>query len=224
MGGYRCHAWGRIAQTGKHTMKSPVSTAIAIAAGVIVLLGYFVPNPYLTPIRSTLIDWAVIVSSIAGLIAIINLVRINWNKLSSTNNRDYYSVILLVGFFLTLLAGLFLTPSNIGFQNIVTYIQVPVEASLMGVLAITLIYASIRLFKRRKGWMAVVFMISAVIFLVILSGILSFAGEVPLLKNLLAAINMLPIAGARGILLGIALGSLTTGLRVLLAADRPYAG
>jgi len=205
-------------------MKSPVSTAIAIAAGVIVLLGYFVPNPYLTPIRSTLIDWAVIISGIAGLIAIINLVRINWNKLSSTNNRDYYSAILLVGFFLTLLAGLILTPGNIGFQNIVTYIQVPVEASLMGVLAITLIYASIRLFKRRKGWMAVVFMISAVIFLVILSGVLSFAGQVPLLKNLLAAINMLPIAGARGILLGIALGSLTTGLRVLLAADRPYAG
>jgi len=28
--------------------------------------------------------------------------------------------------------------------------------------------------------------------------------------------------GARGILLGVALGSIVTGLRVLLAVDRPY--
>lgn len=224
MGRYHYFNRGCIIKTGGHPMRSPISTAIAIASGMVVLLGYFVPIPYLAPIRSTLIDWAVIISGIAGLIAIINLVRINWKKLSSTTNRDYYSAILLVGFFLTLLAGLALTPSDQGFQNVVTYIQVPVEASLMGVLAITLIYAGVRLFKRRKGWMAVVFMASAVVFLIILSGILSIGGQVPVLKNLLAAINMLPIAGARGILLGVALGSLTTGLRVLLAADRPYAG
>lgn len=205
-------------------MRSPISTAIAIAAGVVVLIGYFIPTTYLTPIRSTLIDWAVIVSGIAGLIAIINLLRINWKKLSSTQNRDYYSAILLVGYFLTLLAGLILGPADIGFLNVVTYIQVPIEASLMGVLAVTLTYAGFRLFRRRKGWMAVVFMVSAVVFLIILSGILSIGGQIPLLKDLLAAVNMLPMAGARGILLGIALGSLTTGLRVLLAADRPYMG
>ena len=34
----------------------------------------------------------------------------------------------------------------------------------------------------------------------------------------------LPVAGARGILLGIALGSLTAGLRILMGADRPYSG
>jgi len=31
-------------------------------------------------------------------------------------------------------------------------------------------------------------------------------------------------AGARGILLGMALGTLTTGLRILFGADRPYGG
>jgi len=30
--------------------------------------------------------------------------------------------------------------------------------------------------------------------------------------------------GARGILLGVALGTLTTGLRILFGADRPYGG
>jgi hypothetical protein len=40
----------------------------------------------------------------------------------------------------------------------------------------------------------------------------------------LAAIRLLPVAGGRGILLGIALGSLMAGLRILFGADRPYSG
>lgn len=205
-------------------MRAPFSTAIAIAAGVIVLLGYFIPTPILTTLRSTFIEWAVIVVGIAGLIAILNLVRIHWKKLTSSRSHDYFSLVLLAGFLLTLGAGLILTPSDTGFQRTVTHIQVPIEASLMGVLVITLTVASIRLFQRRKGWMGVIFAISTVVFLVLASGLLAIGDQVPLLKDLLAAVNMLPIAGARGILLGIALGSLTTGLRVLLAADRPYSG
>ena len=205
-------------------MRAPFATAIAISAGFIVLLGYFIPSPTLIPIRSTLIDWAVILAGIAGLIAIFHLIQVHWKKLSSSRSRDYYSLVTLAGFFLTLIAGLILKPSDPGFLKVITSIQVPIEASLMGVLVISLTYASIRLFQRRKGWMALVFIISSVIFLILTSGLLSITDQAPLLKDLLSALNTLPIAGARGILLGIALGSLTTGLRILLAADRPYSG
>jgi hypothetical protein len=166
----------------------------------------------------------VIVAGIAGLIAIIHLIKVHWKKLTAPRNQDYYSLITLIAFFFTLVAGLLLSPGDARFQKVVTSIQVPIEASLMGVLAISLTYASIRLFRRRKGWMAVIFAISAVVFLILTSGILSIADQVPILKDILSALNMLPVAGARGILLGIALGSLTTGLRILLAADRPYSG
>jgi hypothetical protein len=36
--------------------------------------------------------------------------------------------------------------------------------------------------------------------------------------------QVLAAAGARGILLGVALGTLTTGLRILFGVDRPYGG
>jgi hypothetical protein len=36
--------------------------------------------------------------------------------------------------------------------------------------------------------------------------------------------QVLALGGARGILIGVALGTLTTGLRVLFGADRPYGG
>jgi hypothetical protein len=67
-------------------------------------------------------------------------------------------------------------------------------------------------------------MISALFFLLLGSGLLAPLREVIFLGSILDLAARLPIAGGRGILIGIALGSLTAGLRVLLGADRPYSG
>jgi cytochrome bd-type quinol oxidase subunit 2 len=170
------------------------------------------------------LDWAVTVAGVATLIGIINLVITHWRRVTETDNRDLYSALLILSFLLTIAAGLVFTPSNAQFQHVVTSIQVPVEASLMAVLAISLAYASLRLFQKRRGLVAVVFVISAFLFLLVNSGFLASGSDSPILKSILAAISQLPVAGARGILLGIALGSLATGLRILMGTDRPYSG
>lgn len=205
-------------------MRAPVSTAIAIATGLLVLLGAFLPVSVLLPVRQILLSWTIPVAATAGLIAILNLLSVHWRKLNSARERDYYSIILLLAFAGTFIAGLLLGPTDPNFQKVVTYIQFPVEASLMGVLTATLTYASIRLFQRKRGWLAVLFTASTLLFLILLSGFLNIPENIPFVKDLLAALNTLPIAGARGILLGIALGSITTGLRILIGADRPYSG
>ena len=209
-------------------MRSPVSTAIAMAVGLLVLIGYLLPIGIVGQLRTIILDWAITLAGIAGLVAIFNLAAVHWRKIGDKRNRDYYSVFLILAFWATFLAGVAAkvwgVPSQHDFQRVVTAIQMPIEASLMGVLAISLAYASFRLFQRRKGLMAVIFVISALVFLIILSGLLSFGGSVPVLGSLINLLNLLPVAGARGILLGIALGSLTTGLRILMGTDRPYSG
>lgn len=205
-------------------MRNPIATAIAIAVGLIILIGYFIPLGVLTYIRTYLLDWAIGLAGVASLVAIINLVMVHMRKIRNKREPDRYSIFLIIAFVATFVTGLVLGPASKTFQNIITSIQIPIEASLMAVLAISLTYASLRLFKRRKGWMAFLFVISTVIFLIIGSGFLSIGSQVPLLREILGAINTLPIAGARGILLGVALGGLTTGLRILMGADRPYSG
>ncbi len=205
-------------------MKSLFAVAVAVGVGLIILLGYFLPIPFLKNSGSILLDWAVILSSMALLVAIINLFFVHIRRLAVPRRRDYYSIFLLIGFVITLMAGLIYGSTDPGYQKVVTNIQMPVEASLMAVLALSLAYASIRLFQRRKGTLAVIFAISVVVFLILFSGLLSLGGSLPIIRNITAFLQRLPIAGARGILLGIALGSLTTGLRVLLTADRPYSG
>lgn len=215
-------------------MRSPVAAAIAIGLGLVVLLGYFFPADSVPPtlsflitLRTLIIDWATTLAAFATLVAIVGLLFAHWRKLRARRNPDHYSVFTLVGFLGALLFGVFaytVSGDVQGYQSIINALQIPVEASLMAVLAVTLTVAVLRLFQRRTGLMAVVFAASVLVFLLLNSGILASLDTVDPIVVLLAGLQILPVAGARGILLGIALGSILAGLRILLGVERPYSG
>lgn len=100
----------------------------------------------------------------------------------------------------------------------------PIEASLLGILAITLIYALTRLLRRRFDLLSIIFLLSAFFFL--LANAPMLWGGIPFVSDFLAPWiqDIFVTAGTRGLLLGIALGALLTGLRILLTIDRPYGG
>lgn len=207
-------------------MKSPVSTVVAILVGLVILAAYFIPFPLLQNIQANLLDWAVTLAGIAALVAIFQLVfRVHLKRLlNSSTPGNFSSVVVILGFLLTFLLGLVLGPANAQFQKFIQSVQVPIEASLMALLVVTLVFASMRLVQRRKSWMGWLFLFSTLVFLVLYSGILDSLAPSPIITQLVSALQRLPIAGARGLLLGIALGSLTAGLRILLGSDRPYSG
>jgi hypothetical protein len=211
-------------------MRAPVAVAVAMAIGLIILLGYFLPFElfpslaFIKDIQVLFLGWAAILAGVAALIAILNLASVHWHKLRAKKNRDWYSFFLLLAFLITLGAGLAYGPTDRGFQRVVTSIQSPIETSLLAVLVITLSYASMRLIQRRKGWMALIFIASAIVFLILDSATVSFLRTIPVVGGIVYLVEGLPQAGARGILLGIGLGSLATGIRILMGADRPYSG
>lgn len=206
-------------------MRSPLIAIISFIVGAVILVGYFIPSSGLAAIRTPMLDWAVTLAGVAGLVAIIHLIfGVHWRRLRAPNTDRTFSMVVIVAFILTLGAGIYFGPTHSGYQKVVTAIQMPIEASLMAVLAITLAFASLKLLQRQRNWMGFFFFISVIVFLLINSGILSFASNIPALKELLSGINQVPIAGARGILIGVALGSLLTGIRILIGSDRPYNG
>jgi hypothetical protein len=213
-------------------MRAPVAAGVAIAFGLLVLAGYLVPAglpgfELLNDIRSVLVGWAVILAGVAALVGILNLFQTHLSRLTAKKNPDYFSLVVVLAFLATLALGIYerlFSPETPQFQELVLKIQVPIETALMGMLAVTLTFASVRLFQRRKGLLAGVFMVSALFFLLLGSGLLSPLRDVAVLGLLLDLAAKLPVAGGRGILIGVALGSLTAGLRVLLGADRPYSG
>ena len=200
---------------------APVAAGVAIIAGIIVLAGYFFDVPVLVSLRQTLLHWAVILASVALLVGLVNLIQVHWQRTSSSAPNASYSAILLVSLFLTLgVAGVF-GPTGTWSMWIFNYIQVPVESSLMALLVILLIYASVRVLNRRITLFAVVFIGTA---LLVLVGTASIPGiDFPWFGQLRGWIERVPaMAGARGILFGVALGTIATGLRVIMGVDRPY--
>lgn len=206
-------------------MRSPLIPILCFLTGLLVLAGYFFPASAIGMIRTPMLDWAVTLSAVAGLIAIVNLVfGWHWKRLRDPSKDRFFSVIVILSFLLTFAAGIFLGPTHAGYQKVVTAIQMPIEASLMAVLAVTLAYSSLRLLQRQHNWMGVIFFITVIVFLLINSGIFSFLSNVPVAQDLVSGVSQVPVAGSRGILIGVALGSLLTGIRIWLGSDRPYNG
>jgi hypothetical protein len=206
-------------------IKSPISTAIAIALGIVVLLGYFFTQPVLLDIRLVLVQWAVVLAGFAVVAGVISLLAVHIDKIRKKQKGSIYSLLVVFALPLTFLLGLFLRPDDPKMVLLFQSVQFPVEASLMALLTVSLVYASIRLLRRRLNLLSVVFLVTALLTLLGMAT-LPLIGDVPLLGDWIRPFiaQVLAGAGARGILIGVALGTLLTGLRVLIGADRPYGG
>ena len=100
----------------------------------------------------------------------------------------------------------------------------PVETSLVALLAVVLVYALARMFWRGVTLFNLLFA-GTVLFMLAVPALLAWMTPFPLLSELHALITqVLALAGSRAILMGVALGVIATGLRVLIGADRPYEG
>ncbi len=219
--------WGNFEVFGvSMSIKLPISTVIAMAFGGIVLVSYFLDFPLLIILRNVFVQWAIILSAVALLVGVVNLIRVHWKKVSKDQQGGIYSLILILAFVIALGVSSYYGPTGTWALWIFNYIQVPIETSLMAILAVVLAYASARLLRRRINLFSLVFFTTGLIVLI---------GTVPLLgveipgvhgpEGLRALITQIPVvAGARGILLGVALGTIATGLRVLIGSDRPYGG
>jgi hypothetical protein len=197
-----------------------LSAMAAISAGIIVLLGYFISIDPLPDLRLLLTDWAIVIAGMAVLVGIFNLVAVQMEKIRTRQKGGVYGALLVLSLIATFGFGLLLGPDDPFMRMAVDAVIVPVEAALMSILAVTLIYASIRLFRRRMDAMSVLFLVAAVVFM--LATMPTPFGSIPGDRIILFVEGAFARGGARGLLIGIALGTLLTGVRVLFGADRPY--
>ncbi len=206
-----------------------LATVIAIVVGLFVLLDMFLtewPAGQIGGLQQTvhsigflLISWAAIIAAFALFLGFFNVVNAHYNRVSTRKPGAVYSAVLLISLIATLVVG-FGGPNSTGSRFIFQYILQPLEATLFSLLALFIITAAFRAF-RVKNLETFFFVLFAVIVLLgqVPLGVYLWS-EFPIIKEWI--LNVPTLAGVRGILLGVALGTIATGLRVLLAADRPY--
>lgn len=214
--------------------KGLLPTVISIAFGVLVLAGYLFGYKadgtlsLLGELQLLILNIAVILTGFAVLVGICNLLLVHIQKIRNKQKGVGYSALLIVSLVVTFVLGLVghYNPTAASlYSGAFKFIQLPIETSLMAILVVSLTYASIRLLRRHLNLLSVIFLVTAWLILVGMAP-WPFLGDVPFLSDIVRPIlSQVPAsAGARGILLGVALGTLTTGLRILIGSDRPYGG
>ncbi len=202
-------------------MKKALPVIVAVLSGLFVLAA-LTYQPLLGGYLSIVLSWLIIVGSMALLIAIATLVLTHLRKIASGEKGFIYSIILVATFLISFVGGIVFGVDNPGYLAWIASIQLPLEGSLLGLAALVMTSAAVQVFKNR-GWtpLTVSFGVSALFFLVLSLGILQ-ALNIPQLDVVLGYLQQLPTIGARGLLIGIALGALLMGLRVLFGMERPY--
>ncbi|NSW52857.1 MAG: hypothetical protein HPY85_10160 [Anaerolineae bacterium] len=228
-------------------MKLHFSVLVALASAAVMLFAIFFPETGLQDVHARMLEWAVILVGIGVLMGIFNLLRNHWQRLGlnfqkpepqpdkpeidprkksrrprSGKKVDLYSALVLGGFAVTFLAGMWLTPASLEYQNAVSAVQIPVETSLFALLSVVLLLVGFSFFKQKQSLMGIIFISSVLLFLLLGSGILHSMPDNGWLKDIISILNELPLAGTRGILIGIALGSLLAAVRQILGTSRVY--
>lgn len=191
----------------------------AVVCGLLVLADFFLVVPIIDALGSALIEGALILAAFALFLGVLNLVGVHVGMNGAPRSHPY-SAILVVALLVTLAIGL-LRPASAELTWIFDYLYFPLQATMGALLAFFVVSAAYRAFKLRS----VPALILLVTSLVVLITQLPFSAAVsPLLPAAREWIFAIPVtAGVRGILLGVALGTTATALRVLLAVDHPYA-
>jgi hypothetical protein len=209
-----------------------ILTVIAISTGIIVLLSFVVDSESLRSWRSVLVEWTVIVVAFALFIGILNVLNVHAQRVFKGQNV-LYSLILVGAFSIVFVSGIlptdllpedfpqFTGPDGLVMGFVFRYIQRPVQATIFSLMAFFIITAAWRAFRIHSAASLVMF-ISAT--LVLLGSIYLDVGDawkyVVETKDWILGVPAM--AGARGILLGIVLGTVVAGIRFLIGIERPY--
>jgi hypothetical protein len=197
-------------------LKRSVATAIAISVGLFVLLDFFVQNAFIGTLKFVFVKWAIIVAAFAMILGFFNILIVHLNKILRFKQGWFYSIFLVLTMMIVLILGLIEGPQGSLTSRIFQYVLFPLQATIFSLLAFFVASAAYRAFRLRSWESA----------LLVITGVIVLLGQVPLWGALTTfkewILGVPNMAGARGILLGVALGTVATGLRVLLGIDRPY--
>lgn len=202
-------------------MKKIVPLIVATVTALFVMAGIFFRES-LGGWLSVVLNWAIVLSSVALLVMLARLLFTHIAYIARGRQGFIYSLVAVSAFLITLIAGFLFGVDNPSFLKWIAGIMRPLESALLGLVAIVLASLSLKFFYQR-GWNALTisFAVSALVFLFLGLGVLQ-AIDYPPLQHVIQAVEGLPMIGARGLLIGVTLGAILMGMRVLIGAERPY--
>ncbi len=231
-------------------MKRTIPLLLASIAGFIMIVAYF--SPHTESWGEEVAVWFNILAAVAFILGGGNLLKIHLRKVSDRNSGWMYSVITVVSFLVMLFLGLWkfgvnpnpqfpdyghwageYNDSTSPFYWLYEYTFKPLQATIFAMLAFYVASAAFRAF-RAKNFEALLLLATAFVVLlgrtaagVFLTDFIPADGPFAALRleeMTQYLMNIFNTAGNRAIMIGIALGTASVSLKILLGVDRSYIG
>jgi hypothetical protein len=211
-------------------MKRFIPWLLTFIAGAAMIIDYFVPHRVFGSITAELKQWGLIVVAFSYILGVANVVRIQGNKISRRDPDWLNSIVLVVSLFTMAGLGIFHKHQGEGTPFIWLFDTMydPLSATMFALLAFFITSAAYRAFRARST-QAVLLLTAAILVMLgqvpvgaAMWGPDSFLGGFPAIKDWIMDVPNL--AGKRAILMGAALGAISTGLRVILGLERAHLG
>jgi len=205
--------------------KKTVPFIFTLSVGIFSFFYYFMPHAFMQELWDKASQWAIIIGGGAMFVGVISMVRAYYKR--ATNKSDpnrYFAMLTIICFIAMTVIGLIsgIKPGSL-FNDIFVGIMIPCEATMFSLLAFYIASAAFRSF-RLKSFSAGLLLFSAIILML---------AQIPTGENISPAIPWLKgwildypnVAAQRAILIGIAIGSVATALKIILGIDKSiYAG
>jgi hypothetical protein len=214
----------------RHRLVDLLATITVMSVGLVTLVG-LVSLSGTTPATLSIlgIRLVAVVAALAVLMGILNLIGVHMGRVVRSDHGWPYSIVALIGMLAVIVLRVLdredvwsgdLKGEQMS-QRVFESVQVSLESALAAMLVFFLVYAAYRLMRRDVTIWRVVF--GATVIIVLLGWIpLDNTGALADVRNWLVEVPV--SAGARGILIGVALGTVTVGVRVLVGQDRSFRG
>jgi Na+-driven multidrug efflux pump len=212
--------------------KRLIATIIAGAVGLIVLIDFAGAIAVVDLAARTLVNWAALIAALALVVGLLSVAASHFVRVLRREADWGYSLVLLIAMLLVITSGTIVGlvpdgyvrfPQSLVEQPIRDLFRAfyqPLAGSFLALLVFFSLSAALRALRRRTTDALVIMIVAVVVLLV---AALPQAQALPLLGNGVRVIaDYVVLAGARGLLIGAALGAVVAGIRVLLGFDQPY--
>lgn len=191
---------------------------------------FFIPHAAFSRVVQEIQQWGLIVVSFTYLLGVVNILQVHSAKVQRRSPEAPYSIVLVVSLLGMACLGIFHDHKSADSPFIWLYNTVydPLSATMFALLAFFITSAAYRAFRARST--EAVLLLSAAILVMLgqvpvgaaIWGPDSFLGGFPGVKDWIMDVPNL--AGKRAVLMGAALGAISTGLRIILGLERAHLG
>lgn len=224
-------------------MRRTIPLAITAIVGFVLVIAYFIPHPPFDALREDFNIYFDIIASFAFILGGGNLIKMHGDRVSRREAGWTYSLVTIIGFVFVLLVGLTklgnpngfrgssVTATGSWFYYAYEYVFKPCTATMFALLAFYVASASFRAFRARNLEATILLLVAFIILLgrtfvgaLLTSWLpqwLHFLTIPYLADKIMVVLNF---AGNRAIMIGIALGIVSTSLKVIVGIDRSYLG